>query len=278
MTSAIPDPDDAAQILGRIAVAAVRLLAGIADRTAGAAAKDDGSPASDADRASERLIVEALHETWPDIPVVAEESVADRGGAALFFLVDPLDGTRDYLAGSDEYSVNVALVSGSRPIAAALAAPGRIWIAGRETRRATIDTMAATGTVAAAGADAPDWTPARARRVPANGIVALVSRRHGDHATEACLATLPVAARRAASSALKFGLIASGEADLYLRFGPTMEWDTAAGDHLVTAAGGLVIDASGRPPHYGQAGRRYLNGPFAAMGDASLAGRIAFPN
>lgn len=264
MTSPLPDPDDAAPILGRIAVSAVRLLAGIADRTAGEAAKDDGSPASDADRASERLIVEALRETWPEIPVVAEESVADRGGSAVFFLVDPLDGTRDYLAGSDEYSVNIALVSGSRPVAAALAAPGRVWIAGRETRIAAV-------------ADAPRWAPARCRAAPRDGIVALVSRRHGDHATEACLATLPVAARRSASSALKFGLIASGEADLYLRFGATMEWDTAAGDHIVTMAGGLVVDASGRPPRYGEAGRRYLNGPFAAMGDASLAATIRFP-
>lgn len=264
MTSPLPDPDDAAPILGRIAVAAVRLLAGIADRSAGEAAKEDGSPASDADRASERLIVQALRETWPGIPVVAEESVADRGGAALFFLVDPLDGTRDYLAGSNEYSVNIALVSGSRPVAAALAAPGRVWIAGRETRVAAV-------------ADAPRWTPARCRAAPRDGIVALVSRRHGDHATEACLATLPVAARRSTSSALKFGLIASGEADLYLRLGATMEWDTAAGDHVVTMAGGLVVDASGQPPRYGEADRRYLNGPFAAMGDASLAATIRFP-
>ncbi len=268
MTSRVPHPDDAAPILGRIAIAAVRLLAGIADRSAGEAAKDDGSPASDADRASERLIVQALRETWPDIPVVAEESVVDRGGAELFVLVDPLDGTRDYLAGSDEYSVNIALVSGSRPIAAALAAPGRVWIAGRETRVAAIEDAG----------NEPDWAPAQARPAPADGVVALVSRRHGDHATEACLATLPVARRRSASSALKFGLIASGEADLYLRFGPTMEWDTAAGDHVVTMAGGLVVDASGRPPRYGQAGRRYLNGPFAAMGDAALAPRIRFPD
>lgn len=266
MTRHIPDPDETAPILGRISIAALRLLAGVADRAAGEAAKDDGSPASDADRASERLIVGALRELWPDIPVVAEESVADRGGADLFFLVDPLDGTRDYLAGSDEYSVNIALVSGARPIAAALAAPGRLWIAGRDAR------------VAATGSDTPDTRLVQTRPTPPDGIVALVSRRHGDDATDACLATLPVAGRRSASSALKFGLIASGEADLYLRFGPTMEWDTAAGDHIVSVAGGLVVDATGRPMRYGEAGRRYLNGPFAAMGDAALAARIRFPS
>ncbi len=270
MTNRDPDPDEAAPILGRIATEAVRLLAGVADRAAGEAAKEDGSPASDADRASERLIVGTLRQTWPDIPVVAEESVADRRGAALFFLIDPLDGTRDYLAGSDEYSVNIALISGSRPIAAALAAPGRVWIAGRATRVARVAANEAIP-------HAPDWTLARARPAPADGVVALVSRRHGDNATEACLATLPVASRRSASSALKFGLIASGEADLYLRFGPTMEWDTAAGDHVLTMAGGLVVDASGHPPRYGRAGRHYRNGPFAAMGDASLAPRIRFP-
>jgi 3'(2'), 5'-bisphosphate nucleotidase len=107
--------------------------------------------------------------------------------------------------------------------------------------------------------------------------VALVSRRHGDDATEACLAALDVGERRAASSAYKFGLIASGEADLYVRCGPTMEWDTAAGDHVVTTAGGAVVGPDGRPLSYGRSDRGFLNGAFAAIGDGSVATGLALP-
>ncbi len=107
--------------------------------------------------------------------------------------------------------------------------------------------------------------------------MALVSRRHGDVATEACLSMLSIGTRRTASSALKFCLIASGEADVYVRCGPTMEWDTAAGDHILTRAGGGVIGASGQPLTYGHEGQGYRNGPFAAVGDASVARRLSLP-
>lgn len=227
--------------------------------------KEDGSPTSAADLAAEALILEALAAEFPGVPIVAEETASTVRPGERFFLVDPMDGTRDFLHGTGEYSVNIALVAGGRPVAAALAAPaiGRVWAAGIATRAAAIvDGVPAV------------LTRVRARPAPPGGVTALVSRRHGDEATETCLAGMRVAERRTAGSALKFALIASGEADLYVRCGPTMEWDTAAGDHLLVCAGGRVVEAGGGIPTYGHHGRGYRNGAFAAMGDPSLAAAL----
>lgn len=228
--------------------------------------KPDGSPASVADVEAEALILAALAESFPDIPAVAEESCHDAPPAARFFLVDPLDGTREFLAGTPEYAVCIGLIAGTRPVAAALAAPGlgRIWYAG-------------TATVEAAIADGRPGAPraVRVRPAPAGGLVALGSRRHGDPETEACLAALPVASQRGVGSAVKFGLVAAGEADIYVRCGPTMEWDTAAGDHVVAMAGGCVVTPGGGPLRYGRHAEGYRNGAFAALGDPGLAGRVA---
>jgi 3'(2'), 5'-bisphosphate nucleotidase len=230
--------------------------------------KPDGSPASAADHAAETMILGALARHWPGIPVIAEESSHDRPPADLFFLVDPLDGTRDFLAGEPEYSVNIGLIEGDRPVAAALAAPGigRVWGAGVTAFEAPIQAGRPGGA-----------RPVSARRGPEDGLVALVSRRHGDRETETCLANLPVGSRRQASSALKFCLIASGEADVYVRCGPTMEWDTAAGDHVLTSAGGCVVVPSGKPITYGRHALNYRNGPFAALGDPAYAARLDLP-
>ncbi|KQP52573.1 3'(2'),5'-bisphosphate nucleotidase CysQ [Methylobacterium sp. Leaf399] len=231
--------------------------------------KPDGSPASSADIESEALIVAALARHWPGIPVVAEESSHDRPPADLFFLVDPLDGTSDFLAGNREYTVNIGLVQGDRPVAAALAAPGlgRVWGAGVEAFEAPI-VCGRPGAPSAVGV----------RRQPDDGLVALVSRRHGDIETEACLARLPVGRRLQAASALKFCLIASGEADIYVRCGPTMEWDTAAGDHVLTSAGGRVLVSSGEAITYGHYDLYYRNGPFVAVAQASYADRLSLPH
>lgn len=258
------DVDAVAAELGRIAVEAGLLLAAVADRSAGRRSKPDGSSTTAADLASERLILARLAETWPAIPVVAEESVGRAPPGDLFFLVDPLDGTRDYLTGAGEYSVNIALVSGTRPVAAAIAVPveGRVWTAGT---RAFVSPMDRT---------AP--APAHVRPLPAAGLVALVSRRHGDPETDDALSRLTIGERRTASSAAKFCLIASGEADVYVRCGPTMEWDTAAGDHIVTRAGGAVVGPDGGALSYGHVERGYLNGAFAALGSHALAARLQF--
>lgn len=230
--------------------------------------KGDGSPASLADARSEEFILESLAQSFPEIAVVAEESSADAAPAELFFLVDPLDGTRDFLAGYPEYSVNICLVAGERPIASALAAPGlhRVWGAGAGAFEAPI----------------LDGKPGGARAIEVRqalgeGLVALVSRRHGDSGTDACLDRLPIREKRVTSSALKFCLIAAGEADIYVRCAPTMEWDTAAGDHVLTVAGGCTLVHGGGAITYGHRSRFYRNLPFAALGDRAYADVLELP-
>ncbi len=251
-----------ADTLAGIACAAGRVLRRWHVAPGPPALKPDGTPYTGADLESEALILEALAARYPGIPVVAEESVRDQAVGDLFFLVDPLDGTRDFLAGTPDYTVNIALVAEGRPVAAALAAPGldRVWFSARDAFEAPIIEHR-PGTA----------HPVRTRPVPEAGLLALGSRRHGDPETAACLAALPVLEVRTAGSALKFGLIASGEADIYVRCGPTMEWDTAAGDAIVTAAGGCVVVPGGGPIRYGRRAADYRNGPFAALADPSLA-------
>ena len=265
-----PERERIAAVLAEIACTAGEVLRRYHGGPCPHALKADGSPSSAADVEAEDLIVAALAARYPGIAVVAEEraqSVTTRP-ADLFFLVDPLDGTRDFLAGTPDYSVNIALVAGARPVAAALAAPGldRVWWAGATTVEAPV-VAGRPGT----------GRPVRARAVPETGLVALSSRRHGDAETATCLATLPIRETRQVGSALKFGLIAAGEADIYVRCGPTMEWDTAAGDHVVSAAGGCVVVPGGGPIRYGQRGIDHRNGPFAALGDPALAARLALP-
>lgn len=224
--------------------------------------KADGSPSSAADLDAEALILKALTMRFPGIPIVAEESSRDLPAGDLFFLVDPLDGTRDFLAGTPHYSVNIALVAEGRPIAAALAAPGldRVWLSAGDAFEAPV-----------IGGRPGPARPVHARKAPEAGLVALGSRRHGDTETTACLAALPVLEVRTSGSAIKFGLLASGEADIYIRCGATMEWDTAAGDAILTAAGGCVVVPGGGRIRYGRVGDGFRNGPFAAIGDPALA-------
>jgi 3'(2'), 5'-bisphosphate nucleotidase len=262
-------PADAVALrLVSIALEAGRLLRELERAAMDHSLKSDGTPTCEADLATERLILDRLHGQWPALPVVAEETPSAERPGDRFFLVDPLDGTGDFLRGTGEYTVNIALIRQGRPVAAVVAAPAldRIWWAGETSRQGRF----------AEGAEA-SFEPIRVRTAPERDLIALVSRRHGDEATEACLATLSIGTRRAASSALKFCLIASGEADVYVRCGATMEWDTAAGDHILTRAGGCVIGPHGVPFTYGHEERGYRNGPFAALGDPALAPRLSLP-
>jgi 3'(2'), 5'-bisphosphate nucleotidase len=263
--------DDIALALVPIALEAGRLLRSMERSITDQRTKPDGTPTTGADLAAETLIIQRLNAAWPGVPVVAEETANAARPDTLFFLVDPLDGTGDFIHGTGEYSINIALVKDSRPIASVVSAPamGRIWVAGHVTREGSIPDAAGAGIV---------WRDARTRPAPERDLIALVSRRHGDTATDACLSVLSIGTRRTASSALKFCLIASGEADIYVRCGPTMEWDTAAGDHILACAGGCVVGAGGGLLTYGHENRGYRNGPFAALGDAALAPRLALPS
>jgi len=231
--------------------------------------KGDSSPVTEADERVEAHLLGALARDLPGVPVIAEEMAARGETAAhggLFLLIDPIDGTREFLAGRDEFTINLALIADGVPIAGAIAAPaqGRVWFGGTES----IMALAAPG-----GALPPEqeWRPLATRKTPAAGLTALVSRSHLDDATVAFLARSPIAGRMSVGSSLKFCAIAEGVADVYPRFGPTMEWDTAAGDAILRAAGGVVLDPSGAPLRYNKAAEAYRNGPFVAWGDPSAS-------
>ncbi len=220
--------------------------------------KTDGSPVTEADRAAERVILAALRALTPDLPVVAEEEAAAgrapaRGGER-FWLVDPLDGTREFVRGNDEFTVNIALIRGRDPALGVVHAPalGRTY-AGAGPRTATLRL------------DGGAARPIAARRSPEEGALLVASRSHGDaREIEALTGGVAIAGRRTAGSSLKFCLVAAGEADLYPRYGPTNEWDTAAGHAVLAAAGGRVLTADGAELRYGKPD--FLNPGFVARG------------
>lgn len=227
--------------------------------------KSDQSPVTDADEAAEKIILQGLAEVTPEIPVVAEESVTAKGAPAIegesFWLVDPLDGTKEFISRNGEFTVNIALVEKGQPVMGVVYAPavGRLFL-GVRAGQAYTQEQSSEG----------DWTAPRAiaaRQTPTQDIVAVASRSHRDAETDAYLAGLPVGSLRSAGSSLKFCLVAAGEADIYPRFGPTMEWDTAAGHAVLAAAGGTVETPEGARFTYGKSGFR--NGHFIARGPRS---------
>jgi 3'(2'), 5'-bisphosphate nucleotidase len=225
--------------------------------------KADGSPVTDADHASEAVILDGLAQLLPGVPVISEEKLGTERPPALsgsFILVDPLDGTREFIAGRDEYTVNVALIADGRPIAGIVSAParGQLWrgIVGRGAERLGMDNE---------NLSAPQ--PIHTRAWPQSGAVALVSRSHPDAATAALLARLPQTEAQPCGSSLKFCRIAEGAADLYPRLGPTSEWDIAAGHALVVAAGGKVSAPDGGELVYGRAPDNFRVPGFVAWGD-----------
>jgi 3'(2'), 5'-bisphosphate nucleotidase len=225
--------------------------------------KTDGSPVTEADLAADRIIADGLARLVPGLPALSEERVqlAKPPYDGSFFLIDPLDGTKEFVAGRDEFTVNLALVSNGTPLLGIIGAPalGLIWrgLVGRGAERLTIQ----TGSVA---------EPIHTRPLPPRGepwIVA-ASRSHGDPKTEAFIAGRPGAVRHALGSAVKFGRVAEGGVDIYPRLAPTCEWDIAAGHAIVTAAGGRVTDGDGADLQFGT-GRHagFIVPEFIAWGD-----------
>lgn len=218
--------------------------------------KADTSPVTLADERAEALITPALQRLQPAWPVVAEEAAA-RGEAPAaadrFWLVDPLDGTREFVARNGEFTVNIALVQQGEPVLGVvyLPVPDRLY-AGVVGQGAWLEADGRRRAIAA-------------RPQPAAGAVIACSRSHGDvDAMQRWLQGQPVVSWVPAGSSLKFGLIAEGAADLYPRLGRTMEWDTAAGHAVLAAAGGNVCDLDGRPLRYGKPG--FENPHFVARG------------
>lgn len=233
--------------------------------------KADRSPVTAADREGQAVIVAALDRLEPRLPVVAEEWSGERPSppdGARFFLVDPLDGTRDYIAGFPDYTVNVALVDGGVPVFGMILAPALAELyATTAPDAAGWLRLPPDLSLSGLGAALP-WRPIRTREPDRGRLVGLVSRSHPNPASEAFLARLGVSEIRRVGSAYKFCLIARGEADVYARMGETSEWDIAAGHALVRAAGGCVDRLDGRPLRYGNADKGFLNPPFVAGGAA----------
>jgi 3'(2'), 5'-bisphosphate nucleotidase len=234
--------------------------------------KTDLTPVTNADEASEAVILEGLARLLPAIPVVSEESVGPDGpqiGASVV-IVDPLDGTKEFLAGRDEFTVNVAIVTNGVPIAGLIAAPaqGMLWrgVVGAKAERLQMRW-------GAEAAQIYDHNTIRTRPAPER-LIAATSRSHLDEQTEDFLARLPLAKRYLCGSSVKFCQLAQGEADIYPRLSPIREWDIAAGCAILAAAGGTVTDPQGGPLHFGRAEARFLVPGFIAWGDPALAGSM----
>jgi 3'(2'), 5'-bisphosphate nucleotidase len=230
--------------------------------------KTDGSPVTEADLAADRIISEGLARLIPDVPTLSEECVPTGKPPydGSFFLIDPLDGTKEFVAGRNEFTVNLALVTNGTPLLGIIGAPalGLIWrgLVGRGAERLT------TG-----GASTRLAEPIHTRRLPARGApwIVAVSRSHGDSRTEAFIDSRPGAIRHELGSAVKFGRVAEGVADIYPRLAPTSEWDIAAGHAVVTAAGGKITGANGADLHFGRGREDFIVPEFIAWGDPSAA-------
>jgi 3'(2'), 5'-bisphosphate nucleotidase len=236
--------------------------------------KVDNTPVSEADIGSEHAIAEALRAALPEIPIVAEEEVAATKRAETgpsFLLVDPLDGTKEFISRNGEFTVNIALIEAAAPVFGVVLAPA-LGLA-----YAGSGAGAWKGDISADLKRIVGWTPIRARRAGPSPV-AVASRSHMNPATADALAQAGCGEHRSIGSSLKFALLAEGEADFYPRLGPTMEWDTAAGDAVLRAAGGAVVTLEGMPLRYGKTGvpkmREFENSYFIAVGDPALLEKV----
>jgi 3'(2'), 5'-bisphosphate nucleotidase len=269
------DADAAAALMGpltELVVQAGRAIRAINRRAMAVTDKSDGSPVTEADLAADRVIHDGLATIAPDIAILSEERAqpADAPYRGSFFLIDPLDGTKEFVAGRGEYTVNLALVTDGTPLLGIVCAPAidLVWrgVVGRGAERLTIGETS-LGT--------PE--PIRTRPMPRAGEpwVAAVSRSHGDPRSEAFIAGRPGVVRMGLGSAVKFGRLAEGVADIYPRLAPTSEWDIAAGQAVVTAAGGKVTDETGAPLRFGERRDSFIVPSFIAWGDPSVVKPVA---
>jgi 3'(2'), 5'-bisphosphate nucleotidase len=221
-----------------------------------AEAKADDSPVTLADREAEALILSRLQELWPAVPAVAEEDCAANGlpdAGPLFWLIDPLDGTKGFIQGRESFTVNIALILDGAPVAGVVSAP-----ATRITWRS-----ASPGGGAFRRIYGEAWRPIRVRSRPDEGV-ALLSHSMTDQDAQRLASRHGCRQWQGMDSSIKFCLLAEGRFDAYPRSGPTSEWDTAAGQAVLEAAGGRVLTEDGQPLGYGKPG--WLNGPFVALG------------
>ena len=221
--------------------------------------KTDGSPVTAADRAADALIFPALEKLTPEIPIISEESFADghnpdvSGGT--FWLVDPLDGTTEYIRRNGDFAVDIGLVEHFEPTLGVVLTP--------------VDGRASAGFVGGGAFEEEangTRTPISVREAKPEALTVVGSRSHRSPELEEYIATLKPAQSISRGSALKFCLVARGEADVYPRTGPTWEWDTAAGHAVLNSAGGTMTSFDGTPFRYGKSAEKFLNGMFIAKG------------
>jgi len=256
-----------AEALASIALAAGQEIMRVYRTDFSVEKKLDQSMLTQADGLAEALILARLAEAEPELQVIAEESVA--GGIMpehghRFALVDPLDGTKEFVAKNGEFTVNIAIIEHGRPVMGVVYAPAlhRLFVAESPSH--------AWEAKAAPDGPVPEKRSSlRIRPAPADGLTAVASKSHRSPETDTWLAKYPVREIAGAGSALKFCLVAAGEADVYPRLGRTMEWDTAAGQAVVEAAGGRVLTLDHAPLLYGKRARGYDNPDFIVYGDVT---------
>ena len=266
MTQTLSDTE-LAEALVSVAIEAGRAILDVRAGHVAVSHKADSSPVTEADNAAEAIILRHLARLAPDVPVVAEEAVA--GGAlpqvdGAFFLVDPLDGTKEFVKGGDDFTVNIALVRDGRPVLGIVLAPAAdtIYVG-----------VAGAGAWTARGSDFAARRPITVREPPAN-LDVVASKSHRTPENDAYIARYAVRDLVSAGSSLKFCLVAEGKADLYPRMGTTMQWDTAAGDAVLRAAGGACQSAEGGVLPYGPNGAEgaaaFRNPWFIAAGKVPI--------
>ncbi len=251
--------DTLGSTLADIVEEAARLILPIWQTGCAVDAKADKSPVTEADRRGETLILRRLAELFPDVPVISEEDAAEFGTPSSicerFFLVDPLDGTKAFIRGDPNFTVNIGLIENGRPVAGAVAAPpsGETWF-----------TTVAGAMKRGPGGAAP--VAVRARAWPIEAAIALVSHTMKAETMADLARQYGFSHTQAMDSSIKLCRIAEGVADIYPRHGPTMEWDTAAGHAVLTAAGGRLTTLDGEDFLYGKAADGFRNGFFVARG------------
>jgi 3'(2'), 5'-bisphosphate nucleotidase len=264
--ASIAEPSSFACALADIAARAGEILMRhYAAETIASRKKDDFSPVTAADEEAETFILAELLKLTPDVAVIAEEQVASGHVQKIgtrFFLVDPLDGTKEFINRNGEFTVNIAEIVGGKPVRGVVYAPakGRLWLG--ETPGGAWEVPMSPGAKFACDAS----HAIHVRKAPADGMIAVASRSHRDTKTEEYLEHYKIKDFISAGSSLKFCLVATGEADIYPRHGRTMEWDTAAGHAVLMAAGGSVTRIDGSPFIYGKSGEDFANPFFVAKG------------
>ncbi len=276
-----PDSDTAgfgeARLLDELTTVVSRACAAILDirvKALDARPKADLSPVTAADEAAETIILEGLTRLLPGVQIVSEEAasrVPPKEIADCFVLVDPIDGTRELVAGRDEFTVNIGIIRGRRPVLGIVATPaaGNVWrgIVGKGAERLRLP----PGADAAA---AQERVPIRPRPLPSGRIIAAVSRSNLDAQTIAFLGRLHSVERVACGSSVKLCRVAEGAADVYPRLGTVNEWDLAGGHAVVLAAGGIVTAPNGGPLSYGHLARGLQIAGFIAWGDPSAPEKL----